>query len=61
MEAIIIESCDAVLTPQRGTEAVPAWGPAKEIKFLTCFRNYKKIFSRLRKDIKDIKDMLIED
>jgi hypothetical protein len=25
-----------VLTPQRGTEAVPACGPPKEMKFLTC-------------------------
>lgn len=26
----------AKLTPQRGTEAVPAWGPPNETKFLTC-------------------------
>lgn len=25
-----------ILTPHRGTEAVPACGPPKEIKFLTC-------------------------
>jgi hypothetical protein len=23
-------------TPQRGTDAVPAWGPPSEMKFLTC-------------------------
>lgn len=36
----MMESHD-VLTPQRGIEAVPAWGPPKEIKFLTCFQNQK--------------------
>lgn len=30
---------EPALTPQNGTEAVPAWGPPSEIKFLTCYRH----------------------
>lgn len=26
-----------VRTPQSGIEAVPAWGPPSDMKFLTCF------------------------
>lgn len=30
------------LTPQSGTEAVPAWGPPSDMKFLTCFSDREK-------------------
>lgn len=34
---MIDAKASAVLTPQSGTEDMPAWGPPKEIKFWTYF------------------------
>lgn len=37
------------LTPQSGTEAVPAWGPPRDIRFLTCF--FKNNYACLKKKL----------
>lgn len=36
-DRILRKQVEEAHTPQNGIEAVPAWGPASDIKFLTCF------------------------